>query len=96
MFKATFAFALVSVALAACSGSPSAQEDNLANDSSELRTSTRWCNTDHTADSEEGNFGGFGGYACNDASAKTKCASLGGHWCKGYVDVKYLMCACGN
>jgi hypothetical protein len=55
----------------------------------------RWCNTDHTADDYEGDFP-IGGVSCGDSEARTKCYSFGGTWCKGYVDVKDLLCVCAD
>jgi hypothetical protein len=80
------------IAMVACGGGSTG---GATGDEEDLTSGTPWCNAGHTADSEEGNFNGFGGVACN-AAEKAKCKALGGHLCKGYVDVKYLFCACGN
>jgi hypothetical protein len=61
-----------------------------------IGTSAPWCNANHTADDEEANFNGFGGYDCADANARAQCNSLGGRWCQGFVDNQVLLCACGN
>jgi hypothetical protein len=59
-----------------------------------ISSSAPWCTGDHTADEEEGAFGGFGGHGCQDGSAKAECTHLGGQWCRSYVDNQVLLCAC--